>query len=251
MSTLNYESTTGYKNLTAAGWTIPGNDQWYTHTWTITDPQFDNMYGYNFTFYSPSDKYYVQSITASKVTTLPSPWQSADIGTVGTPGSGSYTSGTFTLNGSGVGITGTADAFQYVYQPITGDCTITARVATSSNTAAAADAGVMIRESLATNSTYAAALVQPGGVTLYSRRAATGGTATVKHGTGSVPLWVRVVRSGTSFTAYTSTDGATFTAVGGAITISMGTNIYIGLAQSSAASGTLTTSTFDNVTVTP
>jgi hypothetical protein len=49
-------------------------------------------------------------------------------------GSASYASGTFTLKGSGADIGGTADAFHYVYQPLTGDGEIVARVASLQNT---------------------------------------------------------------------------------------------------------------------
>ena len=64
---LKYESTSGWK--TAGGWyTIPGSDQWYTHTWTITDDEFVRKWGYNFRFDSDSttySKYYLQSVTVT------------------------------------------------------------------------------------------------------------------------------------------------------------------------------------------
>ena len=52
---------------------------------------------------------------------LPAPWSSADIGAVGVVGSADYSGGRFTATGSGVDIWGTADAFRYVYQSLTGD----------------------------------------------------------------------------------------------------------------------------------
>ncbi|MFA7345158.1 MAG: DUF4082 domain-containing protein, partial [Terrimicrobiaceae bacterium] len=108
---------------------------------------------------------------------LPSPWISQDIGAVGAAGSASYSDGTFTVNGSGVeSIRGTADAFRYVYQTVTGDCTITARVVTQQNTTAWAKAGVMIRETLAADSKHATMHVNPQTVGVYFRwRATTGG----------------------------------------------------------------------------
>ncbi|MFA7343257.1 MAG: endo-1,4-beta-xylanase [Terrimicrobiaceae bacterium] len=64
---LKYESTTGEKS---AGWyTVPGNAQWYTKSWTITDAQFTGKWGYHFRFDSDSTtygKYYIQSVTVSK-----------------------------------------------------------------------------------------------------------------------------------------------------------------------------------------
>lgn len=65
---LRYESTTGWKS-TGSWYTVPGNSQWYTKTWTINDAQFVGNYGYHFSFESDSttySKYYIQSLTVSK-----------------------------------------------------------------------------------------------------------------------------------------------------------------------------------------
>ena len=66
---LKYESQTGWKN--AGGWyTVPGNTEWYTHTWTITDDQFVSIWGYNFRLDSDStahSRYYLRQVTVTKV----------------------------------------------------------------------------------------------------------------------------------------------------------------------------------------
>src|SRR5262249_36964756 len=59
---------------------------------------------------------------------LPAPWVQADVGGPFLAGSGGFSSGVFTVNGSGTDIEGTSDQFHYVYQPIFGDVTIVARV---------------------------------------------------------------------------------------------------------------------------
>lgn len=65
---LNYESTTGYKNL---GWyTVPDNKQWYTKTWRIDDAEFVSMWGYNMSLDSDGNqynKYEIQSVTVTKL----------------------------------------------------------------------------------------------------------------------------------------------------------------------------------------
>jgi hypothetical protein len=65
---LVYESTKGYKNT---GWyTVPDNKQWHTIKWKITDPQFVNMWGYNFSLNSDGpkfSKYYIKSVTVTKL----------------------------------------------------------------------------------------------------------------------------------------------------------------------------------------
>ncbi|PYX93729.1 MAG: hypothetical protein DMG67_03485 [Acidobacteria bacterium] len=62
------------------------------------------------------------------------------------------------------------------------------------------------------------------------------------------PYWVRLVRSGTTFTGFSSADGVTWTQVG-AISVTMATNVLEGLAVCAHSNTVLNTSTFDNVTV--
>jgi len=64
-------------------------------------------------------------------------------------GSATYNAGTYTVNGGGADIWYTSDQFNYVYQSLTGDLTLTARVASQQNTDGWAKAGVMIRETTA------------------------------------------------------------------------------------------------------
>jgi hypothetical protein len=180
-------------------------------------------------------------------TSLPSPWRSADVGTVGAAGAATQTGGVFTLTGSGADIGGLADELHYVCRPANGDCDLRACVATLQNTHAAAKAGVMIRESTNANSPHALMAVTPASGAEFVRRAATGGptTATTVAGT-MAPQWVRLVRSGNTFTAYRSANGTAWTLVG-ADTILMATNVYVGLAVSSHADGTLCAAQFSDV----
>jgi len=182
---------------------------------------------------------------------LPSPWLTQDIGAVGATGSASYSSGTFTVVGSGADIWGTADEFRFVYQTASGNCEITARVASVQNVNGWSKAGVMIRNTLNANSKHAMVVVTPSNGVAFQRRTSTGGTSASTQTTGLVaPYWVRVVRSGSTFTGYRSPDGVTWTSMG-SVTISMASNVYIGLAVTSHLDGTLCTSTMNNVTVVP
>jgi len=63
------------------------------------------------------------------------------------------------------------------------------------------------------------------------------------------PYWIRVVRNGSTFTGYFSSDGVNWTQQG-TVSISMASNVYIGLAVSSRNNSQLCTATFDNVSVT-
>lgn len=191
-------------------------------------------------------------IAALAGTALPSPWVSADIGAVAATGSASQTSGTYTVVGSGADIASTADEFRYVYQAASGDCSAQARVVSVQNTATDAKAGVMIRESTAANSAFAAVYITPGVGVVFQRRTSTGGStaSTVVAGV-TAPRYVRIVRTGNSFTAFYSSNGSSWTQVGSAVTISMATATQLGLCVTSHLDGTLCTSTFDSVTATP
>jgi len=181
---------------------------------------------------------------------LPSPWVKQDIGTIGLAGSATYSNGTFTVIGAGAGVKGTADALQFVNQLATADCDIKARVVSLTNAATAGKAGVMIRESLATNAREAGVWVTPANIT-FTYRKSTGGKTTAKTATGAAPRWVRLIRTGNSFAAYHSADGATWTQVGTSVNITMVNNVYIGMGVSSGATNTLATGTMDNVMAAP
>jgi regulation of enolase protein 1 (concanavalin A-like superfamily) len=187
--------------------------------------------------------------TPTPVGGLPSPWQTQNIGAVGIAGSASYNTGTWTVAGSGADIWGTSDQFRFVYRTLSGNGTITARVVTQTNSNAWAKAGVMIRESLAANSRHAMTIVTPSNGRRMQYRSSTGGSSTdVNGGTGGVPVWVRLVRSGNTFSSYRSADGVTWTLIRSQ-SITMGTNVYIGLAVTSHTNSALSTATFTDVTV--
>jgi regulation of enolase protein 1 (concanavalin A-like superfamily) len=194
---------------------------------------------------------YSNTASATLPIGLPAPWTKADIGSVGLAGSSTYSAGTYTLKGSGSDIAGTNDSFHFAYQAITGNFTITARVASMQSTNAWAKAGVMVRESLAANAKNAAVLVTPSNGITFQRRASTGGTTSSSTKSGlKAPYWVRLVRSGTTFTAYYSANGTTWTRLS-STTISMSSTVYVGLAVCAHNNTSLNTATFDNVSVTP
>ncbi len=185
------------------------------------------------------------------VTPLPSAWSDSDVGSVGVAGSATYANGTFTVKGAGSEIYGTADAFNFMYQPLSGDGTIIARVVSAQAGNSYAAAGVMIRETLTAGSTNAKTAYWPAYNSIYFDARTTTGGSTSEPGGKSVtlPYWVEVVKSGTTFTSYTSPDGVNWSQVGSSETISMAQNIYIGLAVTSANTSALVTATFDNVSV--
>ena len=185
------------------------------------------------------------------ITPFPAPWLGADIGSPGLAGSAEFYADAYTVKGAG-SFGGTNDGFRYLYQALSGDGAITARVSTLQNTGTGARVGIMIRDTLAANSRMAALSVTGAGAFKWERRATAGGNVSnTNSSSGSAPnIWIRLVRSGNTITASKSANGGTWTTIGSA-TATMAANCYIGLAVASGSATTLNTSTFDNIIVTP
>jgi hypothetical protein len=183
---------------------------------------------------------------------LPSTWLDQDVGSVGVTGSASYTSGTFTVNGAGSQIYGNADSFHFVYQPLSGDGTVVARVVSLQGGSGSVSAGVMIRNTLDTGSVNAktADWRSYSGIFFDVRTAAGGSTSEPGGVSATLPYWVKVTRSGSTLSSYASADGVNWTQVGTSQTITMGQSVYVGLAVTSGSTTSLATATFDNVSVT-
>ncbi len=189
------------------------------------------------------------------VVTTPNPWTSTDVGAVAAVGR-SAPGDVVVVQASGADIWGTADEGHFVYQPLTGDGEMVARVASLQNTNAWAKAGVMFRASTAANSQQVFMLVSPTSGISLQRRLATGGSSSSTTITGvAAPCWVRLVKSGTTFTASYALDQdgvpAAWLPLGAPLTIDMGPTVLRGLAATSHADGTLATATFDNVSGPP
>jgi fibronectin type 3 domain-containing protein len=182
---------------------------------------------------------------------LPSPWVTADIGATGLAGSAEFASGAYTVKGAG-SLGGTTDGFRYLYQPLSADGSIIARVSTLGDTGSNARVGIMIRDTLANNARMAALSVTGSGAYKWMRRTTTGGNVSnTNSSSGTAPnIWIRLVRVGNTITASKSTNGTTWTTIGSA-TVTMASSCYVGLAVSSGSTTTLNTSIFDNVTATP
>ncbi len=176
---------------------------------------------------------------------LPSPWETRDIGDVGVPGGAVHAYGTYYVWGSGADIGGTADAFHYVHQPLTGDGWILAQVSSVQNTHPEAKAGIMIREGLGAGSKHASLFVTPDYSLGFHYREQTNGPSTAVPG-GAGYYVVFLYRAGDDFYAFASADWVTFDLVGFA-TVPMAATVYVGLAVTSHNNAVLNTSVFDSV----
>ena len=190
----------------------------------------------------------VVSASIAAAQTVPSGW-TADVGAVGAAGYATGSSGNFTLHGAGADVWGSSDAFRMVYAKLSGDGYVVAQVTSIEYVDAWTKAGVMMRESLSANSRHAFMLVSPGKGLAFQRRTATGGSSThTSGGGGAAPAWVKLARTGNTFTAFRSSDGVNWTRVG-SDSIPMGATIYAGVAVSSHVKGVLATATFGSTAV--
>ena len=182
---------------------------------------------------------------------------SNEIGSSAPKGGDQVNGGSYQISGGGPDVSSaTTDGCRFIYFPITNsvNCTIIARVVHFLGTSSP-KAGVMIRESTAAGAVRMAFHVNTGAPTQSYRTATNGAGST---GTGATPTftkprWLRVARAGNDFTASTSSDGITFTAVGGAQSLPLGTQLLVGMAITAGpgGDGTLAQGTFDNVTLSP
>jgi hypothetical protein len=183
---------------------------------------------------------------------LPSGWLDSDVGAVGIAGSSSYASGTFTVKGAGSQTSSTADALHFVYQPVSGDGSIVARVV-SMPAGTGAEAGVMIRETLQPGAINGATVdnVPSGAYVAFNVRTVTNGSTSQPNAVGSTtpPYWVELVRSGSTLSSYASPDGVNWTLIANQ-TVNMAQNVYVGLVVNSGTNpASLATATFNNVAV--
>jgi len=187
--------------------------------------------------------------TAASGSALPGGWAHGDIGGVAASGWAAASGNEFQVGGSGYDIWNNEDSFQFAYRTMSGDGSIVARVSALDWVDSWTKGGVMMRESLSPSSAHAYTLISAGKGVAFQRRPATGSDSLHTEGTGAAaPYYVKLVRSGNTFTGYSSPDGSNWTWVGNEY-ISMGSTIYVGLAVTSHANGAIANGTFSGVEV--
>jgi glucose/arabinose dehydrogenase len=198
--------------------------------------------------------------TAPPSGVIPAPWTSSVIGNVNPLGSATYSSadgGTFTVTGGGTDIWGTSDKFRYVHQPVTGDVDLVTRVTGQTAVHPWTKSGLMIRASIDPNAPHASVFVTPGnGVVLQHRPSASATSVSSASSAASTPRWLKLSRRGTTYTAFHSADGTTWTQVGAPVTLptsALPSSAVGGLASTahtSTTTPTAATATFTNTAIT-
>jgi regulation of enolase protein 1 (concanavalin A-like superfamily) len=173
-----------------------------------------------------------------------------DIGAVGVRGDGNFSQTTGEMQGSGADIWGTADSFFFFRKLWTADATATVRVQSLEHTHVWAKMGLMFRETEDPGSRHVMLVVSAakGVVAMQYRDQPNGISRDVALTTGAAPEWLRLRRSGNTFTGYASENGTTWRTIG-SITLPLDLDTYVGVPLTSHDNTTLATGIFDSFSV--
>lgn len=171
------------------------------------------------------------AITVTAPQTLDSPWKNRDLGNPTIAGQAGPNQGQWTIQGSGVDLGGAVDNCHFVYQRLTGDCEIIARLGKLDGGHPWSSAGLMFRENLSPAARQALMAVSRSGGTLFQWRPVAGNpcTATLPNDAATTPIWLKLSRIGNRLTGYKSVNGQDWTMVDSA-PMTLPDSGYVGLA---------------------
>jgi len=195
-----------------------------------------------------------------KPTTLPAPWTFQEINAPFVPGSVAVAGGEFTITGGGDGVRSwwerVKDQFTFVSQEVSGDCQLSARLTALSNNACKRNqsslAGLMLRESTYARSKYFMVSVTPAGELDCSWRDKTDQETdykrqSLKLGKVTLPVYLKIERSGDVLNVYKSADGTDWGMAIGTHTSAFQNPCLAGLFVTSANNATTSTARFEKV----
>lgn len=175
-----------------------------------------------------------QDLTAAAFAPLPAPvpgptsrpqvcppgWRCEDIGNPKLEGTQSASGGIWTVEGAGWDIWSEAwikaDQFRYIWQSLPKDGEISARVISQTDTNYLARAGLMLRCTIDPVSPYYAAFGTPGvGIQVQYRSDFNADPVVLASAIKTQPAYLKIMRIGTSYSAYSSTDGNQWTLIPG------------------------------------
>jgi Protein of unknown function (DUF1349)/Kelch motif len=236
-----------------ASFVVIGTTAGTVTTFTDTTAQAATSYSYQVIANNISGSSTPALATSATTPPMPAnPWSDSDIGAVGISGSATMNAnGSVTITGGGADIWNTADAFNFDSQSFVGNGSIIAQVNAQTNPSTWAKGGIMIRETNNVDSRYVLLALTPGnGVTFQARTATHVDSSVCITTPGKAGVWLELVRNGSTFTGYASTNGTTWTEVG-SINITMVNNVQAGMAVTAHNNAATCTATFSNVTINP
>ncbi len=186
---------------------------------------------------------------------LPGNWRSKHVGSSVKAGSASFKDDIFTVSGMGDDIGLENDEFQFVYQQVEGDFSITSRVISITRTEAWSKAGVMIREVLDPVSMFAHTVITPLNGVAFEVRIPQDkfGHNIFTESSIKAPAYVRLTRTGDLISAHYSIDGLKWDMMEQPENIPMNKSVFTGLVVTShnysIALDKVCTALFDNVKI--
>jgi len=202
-------------------------------------------------------------IMGNPASSLPTGWVDTDVNSPGNPGwatsSTTLSTGTtinqWTMNGGGAGINLSGDQFNFAYEPESGSASVSAQIlgmTDADGTNGTPLSGVMFRAGTSTNVPFVEMVQTASGSLVFEYRTTTGGGISATS-ISSIPVgaeFVKVVRSGNSFSGEYSSNGINWTSLGLPIAIAtMPTTIDVGLAVTANYNSQLSSAKFANVVV--
>ncbi len=172
----------------------------------------------------------------------------SDVGDASSNGGFGLSGGVFTVWGDGEDIEDTADAFHFAHQSLTGDGQIVARLLSLQGGGEHAEAGVMMRESLASGSRHVFLAANSEKLAKLRRRLASDGYSVENAHPGTNYGWLRLMRMGNTFVGHCSTNGTNWEYVW-FTTVNMSSQLEVGLAVTAHSYGLLATGMVDNVSL--
>jgi hypothetical protein len=188
----------------------------------------------------------------------PSGWTCEDIGNPEIEGSQSLNNNVWVIYGAGWDISSEryirADQFHYVFQRLSADGNISAKITSINNTGDDAKAGIMLRKSFDPTSPYYAVYMTPNSkVRVQYRKAMFDDTGEAAAIDASFPVYVKLSRNGQTFGASTSRDGITWTLIPNSIITMSGLeeNLMAGMVITSGHQNILGSAGFEDVSLIP
>jgi TolB protein len=179
---------------------------------------------------------------------------SGDVGAPAIAGTAAFDSvtGEYRITGAGANMWAKVDQFQYVWKEMTGNFTVNATVRFIGQGAAHRKAGIVVRQSLDTDATYADVVVHGDGMPSLQWRPRKGEDT----GTFNLPIEgpgtfkIRLVRAGARIYMYIGRNGAELKEIGHTeVTFQPQTPVLVGLAVCSHDAAASDTAIFSDVSI--
>ena len=206
----------------------------------------NTTYFYRIRAINKSDQSEYSTIVEVTTPSLADGWTNLNIGNPKLPGSGSFSNSTFYVKGNGY-MTDNKDNFHYTFKQLTGNGELVGRLINMPK-ARWDNQTLMLRASLESDSKYFMAGANAKKYDYSQHRKELSSISKTEIESTSLPLWIKLTRSGNVFTSYKSSDGDSWEIINQE-TIEMGNVIYAGLAAFASHNNKTSTGTWDHVNI--